>query len=87
MSFQPRQPLDGRAHAGDGDGAAREAGAVVREEDRLGICLVQFRDGTTLDLSGLTIEEAAERTLAAGYTLRDIVVSATSRRATPGGAA
>jgi len=25
----PRQPLDARAHAGDGDGAALEAGAVI----------------------------------------------------------
>lgn len=25
---RPREPLDARAHAGDGDGAAREAGAL-----------------------------------------------------------
>ena len=56
------------------------AAKVTRDADRLGICEVLFRDGRTLDLSGLTVEEAADAVLAAGYTLRDIVVSASSRR-------
>ncbi len=32
---RPRQALDARAHLGDGDGAAREAGALERTPDRV----------------------------------------------------
>ncbi len=72
----------GALACGEGEARRRRVEAFRRDldEERLGVCIVLLQDGRTLDLSDLTIDEAAERVLAAGYTLRDVVVSATSRR-------